>query len=208
MGLFGNKETDFFALFTQGISCSLEAAKQLESSFADGQINMDELTKIKEIEHKGDRLVHTALKQIEEAFITPIDRSDIIEIVKQIECITDSIEAISNRIYILRITETNDICRKFIDLIVTSCERLTELMTLLKNFKKNFSRINELVIEINRLEEEGDRTYINAVHGLFEPNTDPIKIIKLKELYEHFEDCLDKCEDVADVVEKIKITLS
>ena len=208
MGLFGNKETDFFALFTEGISYSLEAAVQLRSSFADGIINLDELKKIKEIEHMGDKLVHVALKQIEEAFITPIDRSDIIEIVKQIECITDSIEAISNRIYILRITETNDICRKFIDLIVTSCERLSELMTLVRQFKKNFNRINELVIEINRLEEEGDRTYINAVHGLFEPNADPIHVIKFKELYEHLENCLDKCEDVADVVEKIKITLS
>lgn len=208
MGLFGKKETDFFALFTEGISYSLKAAKQLECSFTDGKINMDELAKIKEVEHLGDRHVHTALKQIEEAFITPIDRSDIIEIVKQIENITDSIESISNRIYILRITESNDICRKFIDLIVSSCEMLTELMGLLRNFKKNFSRIDKLIIEINHLEEEGDRTYISAVHGLFEPSTDIIRIIKLKELYEHFENCLDRCEDVADVIEKIKITLS
>lgn len=192
-------------MFAAGVSISLEAAKRLEAAFADGIINKDELKLIKEAEHKGDKHVHQCLKVIDAAFITPIDRSDIIEVLKGIENITDSIDNISSHIYMMNITHSNEYLCKFVALTVQSCERLHDLMLSLKQFKKRAKQINELIIEINRVEEEGDSTYSQSMRQLFEHETDPITIIKHKELYQLMEHSLDCCEDVADIVEKIMI---
>ena len=202
------KQVDYFDMFSQGVAISLEAAKYLDASFADGAINKDELALIKEAEHKGDKHVHASLKVIEEAFITPIDRTDIIDIIKGIENITDSIDDIAAHIYMMNIKNSNDSLVKFVSLTVESCEKLHELMQNLKQFKKQSKIINDLIIEINHLEEVGDATYSSSMRTLFETETDPINIIKLKELYQRMETALDCCEDVADMVEKIMISAS
>lgn len=204
--MISRKQVDYFEMFTKGIEISLKAAKNLQSAFADGKINEAELRRIKEVEHEGDRHVHECLKIIDMAFITPIDRTDILEVLKGIENITDSFDAVSNHIYMMHITKSNKYLCKFVDLAVISCERLCDLMIALKQFRKHTSKINELIIEVNRLEEEGDSTYLDSMRNLFEFETDPIAIIKHKELYQLLENTLDCCEDVADLVEKIMIS--
>ncbi|NLE24334.1 MAG: DUF47 family protein, partial [Clostridiaceae bacterium] len=84
--------------------------------------------------------------------------------------------------------------------------KLEELMKNLKNFKKEFKKINDLIIEINNIEEAGDKTYGAAMRSLFEFETDAKKIIVWKLLYDQLEGALDKCEDVADIVQKIIIS--
>lgn len=205
MGIFSNKETDYFGLFETSISFSNRAAQTLMKAFEDGVIDFKEIKNLKDIEHEADDHVHKCLKLIEEAFITPIDRSDIIEIVKEIENITDSIDSIANHTYMMCVKETNEPARHQMELVVKACLKLEDLMKLLKNFKKNFKQIDELIVEINRIEEEGDKTYLNAMRNLFEFETDAKKVIIWKILYEKLEDALDKCEDVADIVQKIII---
>lgn len=203
--MISRKEVDYFEMFAKGVSISLEAARKLRIAFNDGIINVDELKLIKELEHDGDKHFHQSLKIIDIAFITPIDRTDIIEILKGIEDITDSIDSVANHIYMMCITKSNEYLRKFVDLTVNSCERLYDLMLALKHFKKNPKNINELIVEVNRLEEEGDRTYLESMRNLFEYETDVLTIIKNKELYKLLERSIDYCEDVADVVEKIMV---
>lgn len=206
--MISRKQVDYFEMFSKGISISLEAARKLQTAFMDGMINEAELRQIKEIEHKGDRHVHESLKIIDVAFITPIDRTDILEILKGIENVTDSFDAVANHIYMMHIMQSNKYLCRFVELAVISCERLHDLMIELKQFKKRTNKINELIIEINRLEEVGDATYSESMRNLFEFETNPITIIKNKELYQLLEHTLDCCEDVADMVEKIMISAS
>ena len=206
MGMFSNKETDYFGLFQMSISFSSKAAQTLKKSFEDGIIDFEEIQNLKSIEHDADNHVHTCLKLIEDAFITPIDRSDIVEIVKEIENITDSIDSIANHTYMMCVKEVNEPMRFLMELVVKACLKLEELMKQLKNYKKSFKQINELIVEINHIEEEGDKTYLNAMRNLFENETDAKKIIIYKLLYEKLENALDKCEDVADIVQKIIIS--
>lgn len=205
MNIFMNKETDFFKLFSEGVSLSLRAAGQLKASFSNGSINAEELSKIKETEHEGDRHVHKCLKLLDDAFITPIDRSDIVEILNQIESTTDSIDMVANNIYMMRISNADSASRRMVELIVEACTRLAELMELLKQFKKNQKKINELIIEINRIEEDGDKLYLSAMREIFVPETDMLTLIRSKTLYDCLENVIDKCEDVADAIEKIII---
>lgn len=184
----------------------MDASKKLKNAFSNSTINKDELQSIKDIEHAADKHVHKCLKIIEDAFITPINRSDIIEILKGIENITDSIDQIANHIYILNIARSNQYIHKFVSLVVESCERLHDLMISLKQYKKNTKIINQLIVEVNRLEEEGDATYSESMSHLFKTENNAINIIRNKELYQLLENSLDCCEDVADMVEKIMIS--
>ena len=206
MSSITRKNVDYYQLFDTGVQIALKAAKMLQTSFADGVINEEELRQIKEVEHEGDLHVHQCIRAIDIAFITPIDRTDIVEIVKAIENLTDSIDHIANRIYMYQIKEANDYLIKFVNGLVLSCETLKEMMSELKKFKKNPKRLKECIIEVNRLEEEGDRTYMECMVKLFTQEKDAITLIKQKDLYELLEESLDCCEDVADIVEKIIVT--
>lgn len=206
MGLFANKETDYFELFEISISYASQAAKSLQKAFVDGIIDYQEIQNLKSIEHEADSHVHRCLKLIEEAFVTPIDRSDIVEIVKEIENITDNIDSIANHTYMMCVKEVNEAAQNLMNLVVEACLKLEELMKILKNYKKELKKIDDLIIEINHIEEVGDKTYLHAMRSLFEFETDAKKIIIWKLLYEKLENALDKCEDVADIVQKIIIS--
>lgn len=205
MGKITRKNVDYFEMFETGMHIALKAAEKLQFAFADGKINDVELKMIKDIEHEGDQHVHRCLRSIDIAFITPIDRTDIVEIIKAIECLTDSIDYVATHINILQIKEANEYLIRFVDSVVLSCKTLNELMTALKQFKKNQKKINECIIEVNRIEEDGDRTYAESMRNLFQYETDAIKIIKQKELYQLLENSIDCCEDIADLVEKVMV---
>ena len=169
-------------------------------------VDYEELQNLKSIEHDADIHVHHCLKHVEEAFITPIDRSDIVEIIKEIENITDSIDSIANYTYMMCVREVNDVAKIMIGLIVDACIKLEELTVNFRNYKKDFKKINTLIIEINNIEEAGDKTYQNAMRSLFEFETDAKKIMVWNLLYNQLEGALDKCEDVADILQKIIIS--
>lgn len=140
MGKMSTKSVDYFEMFQQGVSISLEAAQALQAAFRDRCIVESELKSIKDIEHKGDTHVHQCLRKIDIAFITPIDRTDIVDIIKAIENLTDCIDAVANHIAIFNIRESSTYLRRFVDYIVQCCKKLDELMAALKNFKRTTPR--------------------------------------------------------------------
>jgi uncharacterized protein len=208
MSNFFTKGPDYFGLFEKGISISNKAAKALQTSFTDGVIDKDEIKQLKEIEHEGDRHVHDCCSLIADAFITPIDRSDMMDMVRAIESITDSIDDIANQIYMMHITKANDVTVKLVDLIVKSCDGLCKLMADFKQFKKNQKTIKEMTVYVNNIEEEGDAIFGEAMRALFDPENkmEMIDVIRLQNLYNTMENSLDYCEDVADIVEQIIIS--
>jgi uncharacterized protein len=206
MGKISRKNVDYFEMFVKSATIARDSALKLKTAFADGEVNISELKLIKDLEHDGDIHFHECLKIIDVAFITPIDRSDLVDVLNGIENVTDSIESIANSFYMMCITNSSDYMRRFVDLLVLSCEKMLELMVELKRFKKNLKNIEKLIVEINCLEEEGDRSYSDSMRNMFEFEKDAITVIKNKELYQLFECAIDCCEDVADMVENIIVT--
>ncbi len=205
--IFG-KGPDYYTLFEKGIGISCQAAKVLQSSFSDGMIDKEEIKQLKDLEHEGDKHVHYCSTLIADAFITPIDRSDMLEIVRAIESITDSIDDIGNQIYMMHITKTNETTVKFVELIVQACEGLCTLLSDFKQFKRNQKSIKEMTVYVNHIEEEGDAIFSEAMRALFDPQNEieMIDLIRLQNLYNTMEESLDYCEDVADIVEQIIIS--
>lgn len=208
MSNFFSKSPDYYALFEKGISITCKAAKVLKKSFGDGKIDKIEIVQLKEVEHEGDKHVHECFNLIADAFITPISSTDMMNLVNAVEAITDSINEIGNQIYMMHISESNETVDQFVNLIVESCDGLLLLLTDFKHFQKNMKKIKEMTVHINHLEERGDEVYIEGMRALFHPDKDIplIDIIRLQNLYNTLEKALDRCEDVADIVEQIIIT--
>lgn len=199
-------KVDYFEMFVVGAAISLEAANTLKVALHDQIIDKKSLRVIKELEHKGDQHMHQSLEIIEVAFITPIDQRDMMEILVGIENITDSIDDIANHINILSLGKRDDFMVRFMDIIVSACEKTHELMVAFKQFEKPSKKnIIQLVIAINALEEEGDRVYSQSMGYLFEMETDILTIVKKKEIYQRLEHTLDCCEHTADLIERLMV---
>lgn len=202
------KKTDnfYFKNFKNSVTFAHEAAKMLKKVLTNFNVNdLDKsLKEMHEIEHKADEKKHEMTKALIKAFITPIERTDIIKLSEFIDDITDSIDDILMHIYCNNITVLRDDTLAFVDILLKCCSSLELLFEEFKNYKKS-TKLNSLIIEINHLEEEGDALYIKAMRTLHTTSKDMFEIVVWREMYSMFEQIYDNCEHVADVVEGVII---
>ncbi len=158
--------------------------------------------RIKELEHETDVITHHCVEALHKTFITPLDREDIHHLISRMDDITDSLEAASERLVLFNITEMTLEVRELAEVLVRSTEGVSEALRGLRDMG-NAELIVQKCIEINRLENEGDVLMRQALARLFKDETNPITIIKWKEIYEHLEEATDRCEDVANIIEGV-----
>ena len=195
-------EVVFFDLFEQASEKANQCANALYALATDYTDVAQKVKAIEVIEHECDLLVHETMKYLNAAFITPIDREDIFEIAKEMDNIVDAIEAIAHRFVMFNVQsiteDAKDMCK-----LITQCTReLHMLMSELVRMKKSKS-ILQHIIEVNRIENEGDKLYRSAITNLFTNEKDPIEVVKWKGIYEYLENALDACEDVANIIEGV-----
>jgi len=196
------KEDKFFELFRSTAKIACEGSEMLVEFMRDEVFSEEKLKEIKEIEHAGDRIQHKILEQLNKSFITPFDREDIYFIAKSMDDIIDCIEYTASRFIMLNVNSATEQARELADLIVVCCKEVTYIMEELKNMK-NSKIMAKKIIEVNRLEEEGDKLSRKAIKNLFRSDLAVLDIIKWREIYEALENALDACEDVANAVEGV-----
>jgi len=195
------QEKHFFDMFDQQADVVLEGAEALLDMVTNFDHVAEKRDKIKDIEHKGDELVHHISNELTKTFVTPIDHDDISKLTSRLDDILDFIEAASHRMWSYEIKTIPPEMVKLTEVILASSKEVNHAVKDLRNFKKK----NEILthfIEINRLENVGDDITHVAVAALFK-KYDAVNIIKLKEIYEYLEEATDKCEDAADVIKDI-----
>jgi predicted phosphate transport protein (TIGR00153 family) len=195
------KEGKFFDMFTSMAKNAHEGSKLLRKMMEKGADLMDLAESIKALEHKGDRMTHDLLTKLNKTFIVPIDREDIYALSSKIDDVMDLIESIARRMVLFKINQPSEPATQLSHILNRSTAEVVGAVSQLQNGMK----VMEHCIEINRLEDEADYVYHEALGKLFEDETDPINLIKWKELYETLEASLDKCEDVANVIESIVV---
>jgi uncharacterized protein len=195
------QEKHFFDMLEQQSDVVVEGANALLEMVSHFENVAQKRDKIKDIEHKGDELVHKMAEALNKTFVTPIDQEDLSKLTSRLDDILDYIEAASHRIWSYEIRTIPPDMVKLTEVIVRSTAEVNHAVKDLRNFKKK----NEIIshcIEINRLENMGDDITHVAVAGLFK-KYDAVDIIKLKEIYEYLEEATDKCEDAADVIKDV-----
>ncbi len=198
------RDFNYFEAFVQLVDYSCQSAEILDTSLKrfDHQGLAEMMTNLHGIEHAADMGKHDMMNRLAREFISPIEREDIIELGQEIDNVTDSIEDVLMGIYMYNIQVIRPEALDFVDVIVQCCNALKKTMEDFQNFRKS-TTIHDSIVEINRLEEVGDRLYTEAVRSLYLNCQDPIETVSWTEIFDRLESCCDACEHVANVVESV-----
>lgn len=194
----------FFRNFVECADFSYQAAKMLKDSLIefDPDKIREQLESLHSIEHSADQKKHEMKAALVKAFITPIEREDIMMLSQNIDDVTDCIEDVLLMVYVNNVQHIRPNAISFIDLIIQCCEMLVNTLSEFSDFKKS-KTLNEKLININTLEEAADKLFISSMRELHTDNTDVREVIAWGEIYNYLEKCTDACEHVADVIEEI-----
>lgn len=196
------KEEQYFELFEQMTRYISEAARTLVDMLSDKDADFEEYSKrMKGLEHACDDLTHSIATRLNKSFITPFDREDIYLMSSALDDIVDLLDDAARAIVIFDIHEITDHARGFASVLQRMSVELEEIVSTLKRPKGVTPRL----VEMHRLENEGDDIYHTAVAELFHDNLDPLFVLKWKEIYEKLEAAVDRCENVANIIESVII---
>jgi len=193
------RDEKFYDLFRSQAENINEAAVKLLALFEDFKDIEKRVTEIKFVEHKGDQLIHGLMTKLNKTFITPFDREDIHALATTLDDVLDLIDSVASRITIYKIPAIPPGARRLAKVILHCSEIILKAIAQLHRPEN----ILEYCDQLTQLEKDADRIKGECIARLFEDSTDPIEVIKWKEIYEVLEATTDKCEDVSDVLEAV-----
>ncbi|MBI3668477.1 MAG: DUF47 domain-containing protein [Acidobacteria bacterium] len=194
-------EQSFFDLFVEmaeNVHAGAGALVEMLTNYTHGPAQAE---RIKDIEHKGDDITHGLFTKLNQTFVTPFDREDIHELSSKIDDVIDLIDAAASRMVMFRV----EAVRPGVPELARILHQATEKVLAAVRVLERQDHILDYCIEINRLENEADRVSRTLIARLFEEERDPVQIIKWKEIIEVIETAVDKCEDVANVLESVTL---
>ena len=160
------------------------------------------IEEIHKLEHSSDRIVHKMREYLIKDFLPPIDREDIATIANKLDDIEDGIDEIAINIRIFNVKKIREDSLDIVDIVVKSANAVKGVFEALSNLK-DVETIKSKVIVVNRLEEQGDRTYERIMSNLYKEEKDPIELIKWTNLYNCFENTIDSCEQISDCIQDV-----
>jgi predicted phosphate transport protein (TIGR00153 family) len=193
------QDRTFFDLFAQGGGNSVRAAKLLQEMLAGWPDSADLAREILLAEQEGDRITHELAQRANSTFVTPIDAEDIYSLAGKIDDIVDHIEETADFMGLYRIEAPMDQSLAMAEVLVKSCEQLAGLLENMRGYKD----LDKYWIEIHRLENDGDRLFREAFASLFAGGSDPMMVIRWRDIFLRLERAIDATEAAATVVESI-----
>jgi uncharacterized protein len=176
-------------------------AELLEQMLAPEQPSWSKAEEIKEVEHKCDFITHEIIQRLNRTFVTPLDREDIHALARSLDDVMDAIDASATLIKLYRLKSVRFGARELAVIITASTRQVRLALDAMEKHKGVITHS----VEINRLENEADRTHQEAVSRLFDDEHDPLMVMKWKETLDFLEDATDRCEDVANVLEGVVV---
>ena len=199
--LFAPREREFFDLFEEAganIVLATELLERMLEQWPDhGELGRD----IVVCEQEGDRITHDIIQRLNSTFVTPIDREDIYALASALDDIVDFVEEVSDFMVLYRIEAPMDQATELARILHQSARALAGAIPRLRTVED----IHHYTIEVNRLENDGDRVVRQALASLFERGIDPMLVIRWKDIFERLEDAIDATERVANILEGITI---
>jgi predicted phosphate transport protein (TIGR00153 family) len=195
------RDEEFFDLFNQLSNHLSTTVRMLNELFADPARVAEHVRKIKDVEHKADLLTSTVNQRIDKTFITPIDREDIHHLAVRLDDVIDLVDGTARRFEMLHIAEVRPPAKQLAGVLQRAAD---EIERAVKSMRKP-PIVNQHVVAIKQLEEEGDAIYHEAVGALFAGTPNPLDVLKWKEMYDTLERAIDSCMGVAQVLQSISL---
>ena len=196
------REEKFFHLFGEQsrIICD-SAALLLESARRGNSFLKEAAIKIDVLEQKGDEILHEVFRRLNQTFITPLDPEDIHKLASTLDDVLDGIEDAAHRLMAYHLEPIPPAVVGLCEIIHACAQSLHKAVEALGKDRQ----VLEFCIEVNALEDKADQLLRRAIEELFERETDPIRIMKVKEVCEFLETTTDRCEDVSDVLQNVVV---
>ena len=195
------KTTEFYVLFTRAGENMLETARLAERRFREHPQPSVAQKDVKELENRGDDLTREIIDLLNTQYITPFDREDIYDLAKAIDDVVDYMENASDLLGLYKVESRLDASLEQCRLLVEVAEHLASALADLKHLR----RADQHVVEVKRLEDEGDSVVRAGIAGLFDNGSDPLMVIRWKDILEALEDAIDSGETAADLVGNIVV---
>ncbi len=199
--IFSPRDREFFDLFEEAGRNALQAADLLDQMLRGFPDTKGLARDILICEQEGDRITHDVIQRLNNTFVTPIDREDILELASRIDDIVDFTEEVADYLGLYKIEAPMEQAQRLAHILFQSTRQIVEAIPRMRDFKD----ISHYTVEVNRLENEGDRVAREAIASLFDNGIDPMVVIRWKDLFERLEDAIDATEHVANVLEGIVI---
>ncbi len=197
--VFLPRDREFFDLFEEAGVNIHRAAELLERMLRDYPENSELAREVLICEQHGDRITHDIVQRLNNTFVTPIDREDILALASGLDDIVDYIEEVADFLGLYKIEAPMEAAQKMADVLVQATQQIAEAMPNMRGFKD----LSRYTVEINRLENDGDRIQREALAALFIEGIDPMVVIRWKDIYERLEEAIDATEKVAYTLEGI-----
>ncbi|HEY7543720.1 MAG TPA: DUF47 family protein [Blastocatellia bacterium] len=200
MGLIPREEK-YFQMLSQLATKASEAGEIFARVFHEFHNHAQFAEEIKAVETASDELAAQITQKLNSTFITPIDREDIYLLVTEIDDVIDMINDIARRMDIYGISAPRADSRQIADLLNRTTVELKDAFTVLERGQD----VGDHCRKIRQLEREGDTLYREAIRQLFKEEKDAVEVIKWMSIYEELENSIDRCKDVAEVLEAVVV---
>ncbi len=198
------REQKFFVLFEQSAQNAVKIAHQLKDMVYTWENIKERVEMITSLEHDGDAITHQIIAQLHRTFVTPLDREDIALLAQTLDDITDLIHSSADAMLLYKVERPTDKVKELADIVVLATAEVEKGVAEINN-RIDRDKLLKRSMEINRLENVGDSVYRSALAELFVNSPDFAYLIKWREIYEDIESAIDKCEDIANVLEGIAL---
>ncbi|EHN10122.1 Phosphate transport regulator [Patulibacter medicamentivorans] len=195
------RDTTYFDLFEESAANVVQAAELLGRFLHEFPDNPGLAKEIQTVESDTDRITHDIVQHLNQTFVTPLEREDILELASALDDIVDYIDESADLIMLYKVEAAMDQAHGLGDILLEATRALQQAMPRLRTF----GDIRHFTVEVNRLENDGDRLSRAAIAGLFDGGIDPMVVIRWKDIFEHLEEAIDACERVASILEGIVI---
>jgi uncharacterized protein len=199
--LLRSSDREFFDLFERAGENIVRAAELLDEMLASYPEHPELARDILGCEHDGDQITHDIISRLNHTFVTPIDREDILHLASALDDIVDYTEEVADYLGLYKIEAPMAQAQRLAGVLRDATRQLAGAIPLIRTFKD----INGHMVEVHRLENEGDRLVREAIASLFESGIDPMVVIRWKDIFERLENAIDSTERAAFILEGIVI---
>jgi uncharacterized protein len=199
--VFAPKDREFFDLFEEATANAVRGADLLDQMLANWPDSSDLARDIVICEQEGDRITHDVHQRLNSTFVTPIDREDILELTSALDDVIDLIDEVADYLGLYKIEAPMEQAQRLAHIIAKATREIAQAMPRLRSFQD----LSHFTVEVNRLENDGDRVSRDAIASLFYGGIDPMVVIRWKDIFERLEEAIDACEHVANTLAGIVI---
>jgi predicted phosphate transport protein (TIGR00153 family) len=197
--IFQSNDSVFYRLLELAAENNVKAAVLLNQLCTDYKDPEQIAKQIHDLENDGDKIAHKVFFEINKSFMTPIDREDIIDLIHALDDVLDFIDESASDFDTYQVKKTTKVAEDLSLIILQATKTVNEALPKLRK-RKLFPEVEMAIVEINRLENEADILFKEALKSLYKHTQDPVDIMRLQAIYTTMEDATDSCERIASLL--------